>query len=80
MEPEKFEIESYKGKLIVETMNLPGQVLFKVFFPDNTRPVVICRATNFNQAKFWTSVPEGRQIEAEAIGPLIEQYFRTKQK
>jgi len=80
MEKEIFEVENNQEKLTVETINLPGQVLFKILFPDNTRPLVICRATNSNQARFWTSIPEGRQREAEVIGPLIEKYFRSKMK
>ena len=72
-----FEIE-YRGIITkVETIKLPTQILFKANLI-NKQPLVLCRATDFNHAKFWTSVPEGRQKEAEEIGPLIEQYFRSK--
>ncbi|MEP7143657.1 MAG: hypothetical protein ABI707_12335 [Ferruginibacter sp.] len=77
---EKFEIEYGNSTLKIEQISLPGQVLFKVIFPDSTPPVVVLRATDYNQSRFWTSMPEGRQALAEKIGPLIEQYYRSKTK
>ncbi len=35
-------------------------------------------ATNANNEKFWTSIPEGRQELAQQVGPLIENYYRSK--
>ncbi len=75
-----FEIDSPNGRLIIEMINLPGQVLFRVSFSDDTPPLVICSATDINQARFWTSIPEGKQDTAEAIGPLIEKYLQAKMK
>ena len=72
-----FEIEYQDIPIKVETIKLPTQVLFKANLI-NKHPLILCRATDFNQAKFWTSMPEGRQKEAEEIGPLIEQYYRSK--
>jgi len=77
---EIFYLDHETGRLKVETINLPGQVLFRVNFPDSNPPVIICRATDINQSKFWTSIPEGRQKFALEIGPLIEIYFRAKMK
>jgi hypothetical protein len=77
---EIFEI-IYKGGLAkVETIHLQGEALYRVNFADTTPSLVICRSTDFNQAKFYTSIPEGRQDTAEAIGPLIEKYFQSKMK
>ncbi|OKS88709.1 hypothetical protein RG47T_4187 [Mucilaginibacter polytrichastri] len=30
------------------------------------------------KGRFWTSLPEGRQVEAEKVGPLIARYFKNK--
>lgn len=75
---QKFELEYEHHSLNIEEINLPGQVLFRIIFPDETPPLVILRATNFSQEKFWTSMPEGRQKLAEKIGPLIEHHYRAK--
>ena len=80
MEKNDFEIEYKEGLLKVETIHLPGQVLFRVNFSNGLAPLVVCKATDFNQEKFWTSVPEGRQPLAEETGHLIEQYFLTNRK
>ena len=74
-----FEIDYLNQKLSISTKKIEEQVLFKIDFSGGNKPVIICRATNFQGNKFWTSVPEGRQTEAEQIGPLIEQYYRSKQ-
>ena len=65
---------------MIETIKLMGQALFSVKFTDGSPPLVIGRVTNFNQAKFRTSVPEGGQGTAEAIGPLLEKYLQPKMK
>ncbi len=80
MENNDFEIEYKEGLLKVETIHLPGQVLFRVSFSNGLPPLVLCKATDFNMAGFWTSVPEGRQPLAAETGPLIEQYFLSKIK
>jgi predicted DNA-binding protein (MmcQ/YjbR family) len=50
--------------------------IFKVQFPDNRKPLALTVATGMNK-KFWTSVPQGRQAEAEKIGSLIALYFKS---
>ncbi|MEP7107268.1 MAG: hypothetical protein ABI760_04785 [Ferruginibacter sp.] len=77
---EIFEIDYEENCLKVEMINLPGQVLFRVSVPGFTPALVLCRASDSNHVKFWTSVPEGRQQQAEKIGPLIEKHFRSKMK
>jgi hypothetical protein len=80
MQPgEKFNIIYKDAEIEVEWLSISGRSVFKV--PDNQKqPLFITRATHENGKKFWTSVPEGRQTEAEAIGPLIEAYYRSRQK
>jgi hypothetical protein len=70
-----FEIP-YKG----ETIKVTEQQLSskRVFYIQLNRPLIITVGIKHNDEKFWTSIPEGRQREAEEIGPLIAQYIRTK--
>ncbi|MGK2860730.1 MAG: hypothetical protein ACSLE0_02275 [Chitinophagaceae bacterium] len=75
---EIFELELNGVKMIAQRLNLPGYIAFRVTF-DSPRPViVVARANDFNATKFWTSVPEGRQKEAEGVGALIETYLKSK--
>ena len=60
----------------VAELSIPGWVAFRVQFSSARKPIVIARALNANAERFWTSIPEGRQQEAEAIGKLIEEYFK----
>jgi hypothetical protein len=60
----------------IQELSIPGWVAFRVQFSSPRKPIVIARALNANAKRFWTSIPEGRQQEAEAIGKLIEEYFK----
>lgn len=75
-----FELDYLNEKLSVQTRELRGRVLFKVSFPKGADPLIVTQANDSNGEKFWTCVPEGRQEEAEQIGPLIKQYYRSKQQ
>ena len=76
---EVFSVDFNANKLNIEEVTVPGQTFFKIRFP-NDKVLIILRATNIDGAKFWTSVPEGNQKTAEQVGPLIEQYYRSKKK
>ena len=72
-----FELE-YKGeKIQVHRLSIGAQVVFRILFSDKIAPLVITRAKNPNASKFWTSIPEGRQKEAEEVGALISEYFNS---
>lgn len=72
-----FELE-YKGsKIMVRKHVVAGQVVYRVQFPDRRQPLVLHRALDANASRFWTSLPEGRQREAEEIGNLISAYFKS---
>ncbi len=75
-----FDLELNGVIMKVKKINLPGYTAFQVAFSSRRTPIVVARATNFDADKFWTSIPEGRQKEAEGIGKLIEEYFRSHQK
>ena len=77
---ESFEIIYRENILKVLPIYIEKQLLYHIQFPDNTPPLNICSATNFNQEKFWTSVPEGRQQLAIETGLLIDHYFTIQPK
>ena len=78
MENEIFNLAYKDQNLKIERFDVGGQAFFRISFPGKEPPLTILRAVNFNGAKFWTSMPEGRQKLAEEIGALIEQYYRAK--
>jgi hypothetical protein len=75
---DKFDIRYKNVVMAVERLKLPGYIAFRVVFSSGRQPLVLARATNADAAKFWTSIPEGRQKEAEGMGKLIEEYFQSK--
>jgi len=75
---EKFELEVRGVTLKVERLSLPGHVAFRIVFSSERKPLVIARAINADAVRFWTSIPEGRQKEAEGVGILIEEYLQSK--
>ena len=73
-----FELELNGVNMKVDRFSLPGHLAFRVVFSSERAPIVVARATDFNASRFWTSIPEGRQKEAEGVGALIEEYFNSK--
>lgn len=65
-------------RIRVQRHTLQGTFVYHIVFEDKRPPLVITRATDFNASKWWTSIPEGRQPEAEQIGPLITEYIQQK--
>ena len=72
-----FEIIFGEEKLKVQRHSVGSQTIFRIIFSNSKAPLVITRASGANGYRFWTSIPEGRQKEAEAIGPFIEQYYKN---
>lgn len=74
-----FSITVGKVTLDCTRLMLPMYVAFRVTFSSNREPIVIARAKGRDAPFFWTSIPEGRQKEAEGVGTLIEDYLLDKQ-
>jgi hypothetical protein len=74
---ETFEIIYKEQNLPVERIDINKIVFFRVGLIGKS-PLMLTRAEKEGGGKFWTSVPEGRQVEAEQIGPLIEAYYRRQ--
>jgi hypothetical protein len=55
-----------------------GQRVFHIDFKGLKKPLVITVGFDRQDKKFWTSIPEGRQSEAEEVGKLIARYIRSK--
>jgi hypothetical protein len=72
-----FELDFKDEKIQVYRHSVGTQVIFRIQFSDKKPPLVITRATHANAYKFWTSIPEGRQGEAEELGAIISEYFKT---
>ena len=49
------------------------RTVYHVVFSDERKPLVVTLAKRFNDDEFWTSLPEGRQPEAELVGGLIDE-------
>jgi len=79
-ENETFDLEFGNSTIRVEEIKIPGQTFFRIKFSNQIPELKMLRATNAEQQKFWTSIPEGRQKLAEQIGPLIENHYRSKSK
>ena len=73
-----FELFYKNEKIKVQRHSIGSQTIFRIVFSNSRTPLVITRATHENAYRFWTSIPEGRQREAEEIGPLIEEFYKTK--
>ena len=69
---EPFEIKYGDTSLFVKPVVMPIRVAFQISFSGTRKPLLVVRAVDFNGDRFWTSMPEGRQREADGIVVLIE--------
>lgn len=76
-----FEIEHAGTIIKVSEHDIAGERVFYLAFPDSRKPLkVIVAEKRPSGEKFWTSIPQGRQEEAEILGKLIAGYIRGKKK
>ena len=75
-----FDLEVNGRMLKVSEHELAGKRVFHVNFGAGSKPLVITVALAPSGKKFWTSIPQGRQHEAEEIGKLIAEHIRSKKK
>ena len=76
-EDERFSFEAYGVIINCQKLDISKDLAYHVTFSSNRKPIVIARAKFEDTDARWTSIPEGRQKEAEGIGALIEQYLST---
>ncbi len=75
-----FELQLNSVTMKVDELVIPKYTAFRVIFSSTRLPIVIARTKDAGKKNFWTSIPEGRQKEAEGIGKLIEEYINNKEK
>jgi hypothetical protein len=71
-----FEIKYKTTSINFTPVDMPGRIAFQANFSSSRKPLLVLRAKDYNGDWFWTSMPEGRQREAEGVGELIEQYIK----
>ena len=76
---EEFSFEAYGVIIMCKRLDIQGHVAYHINFSSPRKPIIIARARFVDSDVRWTSIPEGRQKEAEGIGQLIEQYLSKKE-
>lgn len=71
-----FELTYKEQTIKVQRHSISGTTVFRISFPGSRQPLVITEADHENANNFWTSIPEGRQKEAEEIGSLIAEFYK----
>ncbi|MCC8407692.1 hypothetical protein LJ707_02045 [Mucilaginibacter sp. UR6-1] len=79
-DPQVFEIVLNGQTVRVSDQTIKSARIFHVVYPDNKRPLNITIAESTDGEKFWTSLPEGRQEEAEFAGKVIAAYIREDRR
>jgi len=74
-----FEIVVEDVTVQVAGHTIKRQEIFRLVFPDGRPALVLVQAIGADNYPFWTSVPEGRQEEAEKIGPIISAYLKKRE-
>ena len=74
MEP--FKIELHDISFEVTQHRIGKSEVFRLVFSDQRPPLNLTEAKGLRP--FWTSVPQGRQIEAEFFGNRITEYLKNK--
>lgn len=77
---DNFTFEAYGVSLTCERVDIPRVVAYRVVFGSKRDSIVIAQAKSPDNSKFWTSIPEGRQNEAEGVGKLIDEYLKNKKQ
>lgn len=72
-----FEIDIDGKSVPVSEHYIGERRVFHVGLLRRGKPLILT-VTEGPKGKFWTSIPEGRQEEAEKVGPLIAWYFKNK--
>ena len=75
-EPKVFEVELNGLVVRVSDHTIKSARVFHITYPNRKPPLNITISENADGEKFWTSVPEGRQEEAEFAGKVIAAYIR----
>ena len=73
-----FQIE-HNGKVATVTeAEIRNRRIFYIQVAGEKKVLTITVGKRLGEEKFWTSIPEGRQQDAEEIGKLIASYIKSK--
>lgn len=75
-----FEIELNGARIRISEHELQGKRVFHADLGEASKALVLTVGLNNRNEKFWTSIPQGRQDEAQQIGKLIAEHIRAKRK
>lgn len=73
---EVFEIVLPDIKMRVTPHLIGAAEVYRIEFSDGRPPLNVTEASGYRP--FWTSVPQGRQIEAEFFGKRIAEHLKKK--
>lgn len=72
---------SHQGQIVrVHPKKVGRDIVYALYFEDGRQPLVLTLAEANEGGKFWTSLPEGRQPEADVFGPLVAAYKPKAEK
>ena len=74
--PKSFDVELNGQMVRVSDHTIKSARVFHIVYPNRKPALNITIAEDIDGVKFWTSVPEGRQEEAEFAGKVIATYIR----
>jgi len=74
--PKEFDIELYGHVASVTAHVIKSSKVFHINYSNHRKALNITVASESEGGKFWTSLPEGRQEEAEFAGKVIAAYIR----
>lgn len=75
---ESFSFETHGVTITCQRIPVAKQAVYYVTFSSSRQPITIARAKFVDIDARWTSIPEGRQKEAEGVGKLIDEYLANK--
>ncbi|WP_131538547.1 MULTISPECIES: hypothetical protein [Pedobacter] len=75
-----FELVLDGRQIMVSEHEFGSNRVFHVNFGGWKKPLVIAIGIGIRDQKFWTSIPQGRQAEAQEIGKLIAEHIRANRK
>lgn len=75
-DPKLFNVELNGQQVQVSDHTIRSARIFHIVYPGRKPSLNITIAEDTDGQKFWTSIPEGRQEEAEFAGKIIAAYIR----
>jgi len=77
MKDDEFDIDINGFLLNVKRHDIGKQYVYRISFSDKRPPLVVHEALDARSMPFWTSIPQGRQLEAEFFGKKIEEQLNS---